>query len=214
MKKVYFIAGLGADKRAFSFLNLDFCQPQFIDWVKPNREETLASYADVLFSYIKDEEATIVGLSFGGMLATEIAKKHPATKVIIVSSAKTYQEIPFYFRIWRHLPLYKFHSNKIKNTLGPVTLRLFSARGVEQKKMQLLIMKDTDPAFLSWAMGAIVNWKNTIIPKNVTHIHGTGDKLLPYKYVKANHTIKDGQHVMIMDHAKELSQLLKQLIAT
>jgi len=174
MKKVYFIAGLGADSRAFSFLDLSFCNPQFIDWVTPGANETLPSYAEKLFSHINNEEATIVGLSFGGMLATEIAKRHPQTKVILISSSKTHSEIPNYLRFWRHFPIYKLHSDKLKNSAGGFVLSILGAKGLEQKKLQLEIMKDSDAAFTRWAMDAIVNWKNTIIPKNMIHIHGTG----------------------------------------
>jgi hypothetical protein len=45
LKKVYFISGLGADKRAFSFLDLSFCEPVFIEWIKPLKNETLQGYA-------------------------------------------------------------------------------------------------------------------------------------------------------------------------
>lgn len=212
MKKVYFIAGLGADCRAFNFLNLSFCDAEFIEWVTPSDTETLASYAEKLFSYIKDENAIIVGLSFGGMLATEIAKKHPRTKVIIISSSKTHLEIPAYLRFWRHVPIYKFHSDKIKNSAGRFVLNILGAKGLEQKKLQLEIMKDSDSAFTRWAMHAIVNWNNTVVPRNVIHIHGTTDKLLPYRYVKADYAITNGEHVMVMDRAEELSLLLKQII--
>lgn len=212
MKKVFFIPGLGADSRAFSFLNLNFCQPQFVEWVTPVAKETLASYAEKLFDYIKDEEAIIVGLSFGGMLATEIAKRHPRTKIIIISSSKTYLEIPNYLRFWRHFPIYRLHSNRIKNSAGGFVLDILGAKGTEQKKLQLQIMKDSDPVFTRWAMDVIVNWRNNVVPKNVIHIHGTADKLLPYRYVKADYSIQGGEHVMVMDRAEELSQLLKQII--
>lgn len=214
MKKVYFIAGLGADSRAFSFLDLSFCQPLFIDWVTPSLKETLPSYAEKLFACIQDEEATIVGLSFGGMLATEIAKRHPRTKVIVIASSKTYLEIPNYLRFWRHFPIYKFHSNRIKNSAGNFVLSILGAKGTEQKKLQLQIMKDSDAVFTRWAMDAVVNWRNTTVPPNVVHIHGTADKLLPYRYVKADYAIKDGEHVMVMDRPKEVSELLKKLITT
>jgi pimeloyl-ACP methyl ester carboxylesterase len=214
MKKVYFIAGLGADSRAFTFLDLSFCQPVFIDWVTPSNKETLASYAEKLFACIKDEQATIAGLSFGGMLATEIAKIHPRTNVIIIASSKTYLEIPGYLRFWRHFPIYKFHSKKIKTSVGSFVLSILGAKGDEQKKLQLQIMKDSDTAFTRWAMNAIVNWRNNTVPPNVVHIHGTADKLLPYRYVKADYAIKNGEHVMVMDRAEEISQLLKQLITT
>jgi pimeloyl-ACP methyl ester carboxylesterase len=214
MKKVYFIPGLGADSRSFGFLDLSFCDGQFVKWIKPHPKEKLSSYAERLFECINDEEATIVGLSFGGMLATEIAKGHPQTKVIIIASSKTHLEIPNYLRFWRHFPIYKLHSNRIKNSAGGFVLSILGAKGVEQKKLQLDIMKDSNPAFTRWAMDAIVNWNNTVVPKNIVHIHGSADKLLPHRYVKADYTIKDGEHVMIMDRAQEVSQLLKQLITT
>ena len=211
MRNVYFISGLGADNRSFGFLDLSFCNVQFVEWVEPVPGETLESYAERLFTSIDDEEATIVGLSFGGMLATEIAKKHPRTKVIIIASSKTYREIPLYLRFWRHFPIYKLHSNKIKNYSGRFVLNILGAKGVEQKKVQRQILRDSDPSFTRWAMDAIVNWRNEQVPENVIHIHGTADKLLPIRYVKAHYQITDAEHVMIMDRSKEISQLLKQI---
>jgi len=39
--QVYFLSGLGADKRIFELLNLSFCEPVFIDWIPPQQNETL-----------------------------------------------------------------------------------------------------------------------------------------------------------------------------
>jgi pimeloyl-ACP methyl ester carboxylesterase len=212
MKKVYFISGLGADKRSFGFLDLSFCEPVYIQWLPPNSKETLAEYAERLFKLINDEEATIVGLSFGGMLATEMAKHHPKTKVIIISSAKTYKEIPGYLRFWRMMPVYNYFPEKRMKSSGGVILRILGARGAEQKKVQHEIIQASNPAFTRWAMDAIVKWNNTTIPENVIHIHGMADRLLPYRYLKAHHVIDGGEHVMIMDKAAEVSALLKRLI--
>lgn len=212
MHKVYFISGLGADSRSFGFLDLSFCHAQFVDWIQPFPGETLASYAEKLFQSINDEKAIIVGLSFGGMLATEIAKKHPHTKIIIIASSKTHNEIPFYLRFWRHLPIYRFHSGRTKNYTGKFVLSILGTKGAEQRKVQQQILSDSNPVFTRWAINAILNWNNTVIPKNVIHIHGTADKLLPYRYVKADHIINTGEHVMIMDKAEEISALLKKLI--
>jgi pimeloyl-ACP methyl ester carboxylesterase len=212
VKKVYFIPGLGADSRSFGFLDLSFCSAEFVRWVKPNPGEKLTSYAERLFLNIQDEEATIVGVSFGGMLATEIAKHHPRTKVIIIASSKTFREIPPYLRFWKHLPVYKLHSERFKKHSGRFVVNVLGARGPEQKKVQLEILKDSDPAFIRWAIDAILTWSNTVIPGNIIHIHGTADRLLPYRYVKADHAVEGGEHVMIMDRAEEISGLLKELI--
>ena len=175
-------------------------------------QETLQSYALRLFTLINDEQATIVGLSFGGMLATEMAKAHPLTKVILISSAKTFNEIPPYLRFWRRLPIYKYVSNNSMKISGGIVLRILGAKGKKQQQLQQQIIKSSNPQFTKWAMDAIVKWRNKTVPPNVTHIHGMADKLLPYRYVKADHSIKDGEHVMVMDRATELSALLKQLI--
>jgi pimeloyl-ACP methyl ester carboxylesterase len=74
VNKVYFISGLCADKRAFSFLNLSFCEPVFINWIQPLKNESLSAYALRLKEQIRDDNPIIVGVSFGGMLATEMAK--------------------------------------------------------------------------------------------------------------------------------------------
>lgn len=214
MQKVYFISGLGADYRSFGFLDLSFCDAHFIQWTAPLPGDTLVSYAEKLFASINDEEAIIVGLSFGGMLAVEIAKKHPRTKVIVIASSKTYREIPLYLRVWRHFPVYKFHSDKTKNYSGGFVLKILGTTGAEQRKVQRQIMSDSDPAFTRWAIHAILSWKNKIVPENVIHIHGTSDRLLPYRHVNAHYTITNGAHVMIMDKAEELSALLKKLITT
>lgn len=214
MQKVYFIPGLGADSRSFGFLDLSFCDPQFIQWIEPAINDTIESYAEKLFASINDEKAVIVGLSFGGMLATEMAKKHPDTKVFIIASAKTYFEIPRYLRVWRYFPVYNFHSAKTKNYTGQFVLNILGTKGAEQRKVQQQIMIDSDPSFTRWAIHAILHWNNTVIPKNLIHIHGAADKLLPKRFVKADYIINQGEHVMIMDKAEEVSALLKKLITT
>lgn len=212
MQKVYFISGLGADYRSFRFLDLSLFDAHFIRWITPSPDDTLGSYAEKLFASVADENAIIVGLSLGGMLAVEIAKKHPGTKVIVIASAKTRFEIPGYLKFWRHFPVYNLHSQKTKKVTGRFVLSILGAKGPEPKKVQQQIMRDSDPLFTRWAIHAVLHWDNTVIPKNVIHIHGTADKVLPHYFVKDHHTIKNGEHVMIMDKAEEISALLKKLV--
>lgn len=209
---VYFIAGLGANKRAFEYLDLTWCTPVFIDWITPLPKENLAAYALRLRQLITGNHPVIVGVSFGGMLVTEMAKADPTIKAIIISSNKTYREFPAYLRMWRHLPVYKLLNPKLTKATGGLGLMIFGPQGTKQKETYRKILAETDPAFTSWAIDAILHWKNEIIPPNVTHIHGSGDRLLPAKFVKANYIINNGRHIMIMDKAAELSVLLKTLL--
>jgi pimeloyl-ACP methyl ester carboxylesterase len=213
VRKVYFISGLGANRRAFDFLDLSFCEPVFIEWIKPLANETLESYAMRLEEGIKDSNPIVVGLSFGGMLAAEMAKRDSSLKAILISSSKTAAEFPNYLRVGKYLPVYRWLPPKIVKAAGRLTNNIVGPKGKEEKKVFLQILNDTDHTFTNWAMDAILRWKNTEVPKNVIHIHGNADRLLPYRLVKCNHTIKGGTHLMIFDRAKEISVLLKQLIA-
>jgi len=212
LKKVYFISGLGADKRVFSFLDLSFCEPVFIDWISPLKNESLKNYALRIKEQIKDHNPVIVGLSFGGMLATEIAKYDRSVKAIIISSNKLSKELPGYFRLGKYLPFYKLVPSFLIKPTAILFKSLFGAGGKEQQKIFRQIITDTDPHFVKWAMHAMLTWNNNIKPENLTHIHGTTDKLLPYRLVNANYTIKEGTHLMIIDKHKEISALLHNLV--
>ena len=79
-------------------------------------------------------------------------------------------------------------------------------------KIYFEIVRDTDPEFLKWSITAILNWKNKEVPNNLVHMHGTADRLLPHRLVKADYLVEGGNHVMPMDSHEEVSALLKTLI--
>src|SRR5437764_11227763 len=95
---VYLISAMGGDERVFQQLDLSFCNPVFINWIEPLKTENITQYAGRLKEQIKDPEPIIGGLSFGGMVAVEIAKQLPAKKIILISSSKSKKEIPYYIQ--------------------------------------------------------------------------------------------------------------------
>lgn len=212
MKKVYFISGLGADKRVFSFLDLSFCEPVFIDWITPETSESLQHYALRLRRSIPEEAPCIIGISFGGMLATEMAKADPLVKAIIIASNKTSDEFPSYLRTGSYFPIYKWTSASLAKNFMLRSAWILGGKSKEAKDLLQQIIMDADILFVRWAIGAILQWKNKEVPANLIHLHGTADKLLPYRYVKADHTIEGGTHVMPLDDHEEVSALLRKLI--
>jgi pimeloyl-ACP methyl ester carboxylesterase len=212
LKKVYFISGLGADKRIFSMLDLSFCEPVFIDWIIPGKNESLESYALRLRNQIPDPSPLIVGISFGGMLATEMAKADNAVRAIILSSNKTKKEFPGYFRAGLYLPLYKWSPVGLAKKFTLRSSGLLGGTTRDEKKLLHQIIRESDMGFVRWAISAILHWENMTIPANIIHVHGTADKLLPYRYVKADYRIEGGTHVMTLDKHQEISQLLEKLI--
>lgn len=210
--KAYFISGLGADKRVFSFLDLSFCEPVFIDWIKPEQKETLPAYAVRLRALIPEEAPIVVGLSLGGMLAAEMAKADSNVKAILISSNKTSTEFPAYLRLFKYIPAYKWIPGKVLKSMQSVYTYSFGVKDPQQKEMLYEIIADADIPFVRWAIGAIMHWNSTVSTPNIVQIHGTGDRLLRLRYVKPDYIIDGGSHTMTIDKHEEVSKLLRKLM--
>ena len=59
--KAYFISGLGADKKAFQKIKLPAgYEPVYLDWITPEKDESLTNYARRFSSLIKNNYAIIL----------------------------------------------------------------------------------------------------------------------------------------------------------
>lgn len=212
MKTLYCISGLGADEKVFQYLDLSFSNPVFIKWIPPFANETLNNYAIRLKEqFIHETDPVILGLSLGGMIAVEIANSIPSAKIIILSSAKTKGEIPFYWKTLRYVPVHKILSFKLIKHSSAIQQYFLGARAGLSKQYLKEAMRNADVRFYKWALGAIVTWRNKTIPSNIVHIHGKKDKLLPYRFVNPDISVAGGGHLMIIENAREVSVLLKRL---
>jgi pimeloyl-ACP methyl ester carboxylesterase len=211
--KVYFISGLGADEKAFQALDLPAVEKIHLSWIPPLHKESIESYARRMAESIVEENPIIIGLSFGGMMAIEIAKIISVQQIIIISSAKGKKELPPYFSVCRYIPFHKILPVRAISLNEKAMLYIFGTRNEEQKKNLINIIHNTVEGFNHWAIDRIVKWKNTEVPKNLIHIHGEADKLLPIGYVKADFTIANGGHFMIVNQAKDISTILQKLLS-
>ena len=211
-KNIYCISGLGADRRVFTKLIFKGYQPVHLNWLTPNKRESLADYAKRIAADI-EENPILIGLSFGGIVATEIAKQIATEKVILISSAKEQAEIPWYFKMFRWFPIHLLIP--FKSLLWAVYWLInwfFGLETVEERKLLKAILIDTDAVFLKWAIDRVVRWQNQTVPDNIYHIQGTSDRVFPLRFVEANVTVENGGHFMIMNRAERLSNVIDEVI--
>lgn len=214
-RDIYFLSGLGADWRVFQRLRLEGYCPRHIRWERPRRGEAIEQYARRLLDQVPSEQPILVGLSFGGLMAVEMAKLCNPTQVIVISSATTADQIPPYFRLFRWLPLQLVVP--FKQLLWAVYWLLnwlFGLRDPEDRSLFKQVLIDTDPCFLKWAMNRVVGWRNQAVPKNLVHIHGGRDRVFPLGHRRAHVVLPDGGHLMVLNHAEELSRLMMATLAS
>jgi hypothetical protein len=208
---IYFISGLGADERVFQKLTLpEKYQINHIKWPELSENETLKSYCHKISELIDtSQDFSLIGLSFGGIVATEITKFLKPKITIIISSISTRDELPFHYKICRLLKLNKIVPAFSMNKVYPFTYWYFGVKEQADKKLLKQVIKDTSPKFLKWAINEILNWQNEIRPNNLFHIHGTSDRLFPFSQTNADQSVKNGGHLMVYTNANKVSALIQ-----
>lgn len=212
--KIYILSGLGADERIFKHIIFKNFDPVFLPWMEIKKHESVGDYAFRMSKAISSENPIILGVSFGGMMTIEISKHIQTQKLILISTAKTTYELPKYYRLIGRMGVLKIIPTKFLKKTNLLTYYFFGTKKQEDKSVLHEILNDTDPFFLKWALNEILNWKNTTKPTNAIHIHGTADKLLPFRTVKADISIKNGGHLMTLDKFDELNLIIDNELKT
>ena len=214
MKTIYCISGLGADERAFSKLKINGFVLKVIPWLMPQPPETIQQYSERMRAGIAEENPILMGLSFGGMICTEIAKQIPVSKIIIISSIKSSKELPWWMKTVATLKLNKIVPLKSTRLTQPIQNKMLGIQSEEERTLVASLRRKVDLPYTNWAVNQAINWKNEWHHPNIYHIHGDNDRMFPIKNIKADYTIKSGGHFMIMNLATEVSTCINAILGS
>ncbi|MER3470273.1 MAG: hypothetical protein C4330_02805 [Chitinophagaceae bacterium] len=211
---VYFISGLGADERVFANLKLPaFCTPQYLRWIPFEKSETIPHYARRLASGIDTSKPfVVIGLSLGGMIASEMQSFLHPLKTILISSASSEKQLPFYFALGRILPLHRWIPLRWQFKWRKAAYWFIGVQTEEDKRLFVALLKVADPVFMKRATDAVLKWNKKEAPGNILQIHGTSDKILPIKFLRPTHIIKGGTHLMVFNRAEDVSIILEEVL--
>ncbi len=208
---LYFISGLGADKRVFQKLQIP--EPfniHHVEWMPVQPTDSLSEYCSRLTEQIDlNEPFILAGLSFGGLVAIELARKIKPVQTVLISSISSTNEVGNIYTLLSKLKLQKIIPMRLFLKPSPILYRLFGAHTNEEKNLLNNILLDTDPLFFQWAMGRMFAWKNEWKPDRLLHIHGTSDKILPFNKNMRAIRVEGGEHLMVYSKAQEISRLLQ-----
>ena len=212
--KVYFISGLAADRRVFRHIRLpEPFEAVYLEWLRPGQYESIPAYAERMAAQINtDEPFFILGLSLGGMIASEIVRLHPIGKLILVASIPHAGHLPAYYRWMQRIHLQKLVPVGAIKT-GVFLRRFFTTESKEDKKMLRRMIREADPYFIRWSLTAVLEWEQVDPPREIIHIHGTKDIVLPMRYTSPTHIIEGGSHLMIFDRAQDINAILAKILA-
>ena len=211
---IYLIPGQGSDDRLFKNLQFDCTYDiRHISYDIPAKNMTLPEYAKVLSAQIDTTlPYIIIGVSLGGMIATEMCEFMHPEKVIIISSAKCHDELPGRYKFQQHFPIYKIVSGRMSKAGAKILQPVVEPDRNKEKETCKCMLNDKDPDFLKRTIKMILEWERTGYSSNIIHIHGDNDHTIPIRNVKYNYMVKNGSHMMVLTKGEEISKILNVVL--
>ena len=215
--KVYLIPGLGFDHQIFKKLSLSGLDITYLDWIEPLKDETFHDYCIRLGEPISntDQPNVLIGHSLGGLASQEIATFKKIDKIILISSIKSREEMPSFFKMIGPMNLQRLFAKNL-------TLKTFKYWGKsqdykseEEQALFLNMVKKQSDEYLQWALGQLSIWQEPILPAhtNIIQIHGDADKTFPIKMIKDPYfLIKNGGHFMVFKHHEEIGNVIQKFL--
>lgn len=210
---VYLISGMGLDERLFFRMNFEARRIHHIEWIEPLPRESIEDYARRLMDQIHDRgNIILVGVSFGGMMAIELAKLLRVEQVIIISSIKQKSELSPLLKIGKFFPVYYLTTPGIRRTFRKLWSRFFGLLNDEAFEFFDDMFEKYSARYKTWATNKIANWQNETYPKNLVHIHGTKDLIFPANKIKDATWVENGSHGMVVNKAEIVSEHVNNVI--
>ena len=218
-QKLYLVPGFLTDKTIYkSFLEDDRFDVEVLEFISTlSKEETIESYANRLSKKIdKTQPFSILGTSFGGLLAIEISKIIEPEKIIFVSSAKNRKELNPLMKVSGSSNLLDFVSDSfVKKTITTgysIGKKLVTPiKEIHSQDIESMVNR-IDGRLEKWIMKKINNWQGKNPIENYLHLHGDKDPVFPIKNIENCITIKGGTHNMIVNKSEEIKELVLEFL--
>lgn len=212
---VYFLPGLAANSSIFKHIQLDtnVFEMHFLEWMIPFDDESISEYAIRFCKKINHENAILVGVSFGGIIAQEMNLVYDFKKIIIISSVKARHELPLHLQLAGKTKVYKLLPTSLfAQNIDLLSKYAFGKPIVKRLDLYKQYLSITDKRYLDWAIKQVVSWNQETSDPNLVHIHGDQDIIFPIENMKNCIIIEGGTHIMILNRYKWLNENLPKLM--
>jgi len=214
IETIYLFPGQGSDSNIFNNLYLNKeVKIVNIHYPIPAKDNSLKDYSKLFLSVIDtDKTFVLIGVSFGGMICTELADVLKPEKVIIIGSAKCRSELPFRYRFQKQIPINKIVPKTFIKIGAKILQPIVEPDRNKHKEVFKGMLKRKDKTFMKRSVNMIVNWDRKTYSKNIIHIHGTNDKTLPIRNIKTDYIVDKGSHMIMLTRGEELSKIINSII--
>lgn len=212
--KVYLLPGIACDHRLFDRIDLNGFDAVKLDWPHFRDGCDLADIAkDLAPAVDATQPHVLVGVSMGGMVASELALITKPERVVLISTWTGPSEWPWFVR-WSARMHAEVLINSLTMRLAFPARRLLGARDEATDRFLMAMALKAGPTEIRRATRAILQWKGSRWNGPTVRIHGAKDALMPLPLVRADHVVPDGTHAMIYCQPEAVSAALRTALTT
>lgn len=211
--RILLLTGMSPDVRIFDGITERLPDASVVPWIEPAPRESIPHYAHRLADSIGPSGDTIVcGVSFGGVVARELAVRLNARGCVLISSVRYPGQLPPWFRVFR--PLARFRIEAMLNAIG-ATAGAWPKQIRTRSTARLTKLGGEAGSWHRWATSSVLRWHASRELDRVPafQIHGDRDMTFPIRYVRPDLTIAGGGHEIALTHADEIARILARLAA-
>ncbi|WP_299224510.1 alpha/beta hydrolase [uncultured Psychroserpens sp.] len=214
MIHVYLMPGMAANPTIFEHIQLPKAQFEihWLEWMIPNKKESLASYAKRMIANIKHENVVLLGVSFGGILVQEMSKHMHLRKLFVVSSVKSKHELPKRMRIMKFTKAYKLLPTQLVGSIDFLAKYAFGETVTKRVELYKKYLSVSDKRYLDWAIENVIEWDQEQPNPKAVYIHGDKDAIFPHSCQGDCIVVKGGTHIMVINKYKWFNENLPKLI--
>jgi pimeloyl-ACP methyl ester carboxylesterase len=213
-------SGLGLDARYVTPpfpLPFDLYVPP---WIDPLENETLEQYAQRIIPTLNLDESRdyyLGGVSFGGMVALEVARHVNPHGVFLISSCSSYQCISWLVRVPGKLIAPYVSPNFVRKFLwlAPLAIRLVGPLHRDQRNLLIEIWNDANLEVMRWGAMIMTQWQfNHQLTVPVHQLHGRYDHFIPLANVQPDAVVRNGWHALNLTHPREMFNFIAERMST
>lgn len=208
---IILLPGLNGDARVFGPQAMAFPSMTIGRWIPPTGSEGLADYAKRLARVLDPGRPCVVGgVSFGGIVAMEIARHLQARACVLIASSRDVDGMPAVVRLLR----------PIASVIPPPALASAIRCGwasaapiVPACGRRVARLTTDEMTFRRWAIQSLITWRGASRPNcPVLQIHGQNDDTFAASRSKADLLIPGAGHMLTLAHAAEVNEFLRSAV--
>lgn len=206
--KIYLLPGLNASFPIFSRLEPLLPGSQILHYSAPKLNETLRTYSERLARDLP-RNCFLVGVSFGDVLAQEIARILQPKGCIIISSISSPSHLPPWFRVGR---LFGKRSLSLLLTSAGRVAGIAPNRISTRATVRTREFSGLRGAWQRWAITELLDWKPYSPAFPLLHIHGDADRTFPIRYTRPDVCIRGGAHSLAISHPQQTATAIREFV--